>query len=113
MRIYNLILISASCCIVLLCSLHGPGPGPVLCMIRERHVILKAAFHSGLYSCLAAASYIIMLYCLVYSFKKINVNSYNSFLKINVSLGNLYNYSYINFIYLHSQAPALYIIMIL
>ena len=55
-------------CIVLLCSLHGPGPGPVLCMIRERHVILKAALHSGLYSCLAAASYIIMLYCLVYSF---------------------------------------------
>ena len=54
-------------CIVLLCSLHGPGPGPVLCMIRERHVILKAALHSGLYSCLAAASYIIMLYCLVYS----------------------------------------------
>ena len=52
--------------IVLLCSLHGPGPGP-LCMIRERHVILKAALHSGLYSCLAAASYIIMLYCLVYS----------------------------------------------
>ena len=36
-------------CIVLLCSLHGPGPpgpGPVLCMIRERHVILKAALHS-------------------------------------------------------------------
>ena len=52
-------------CIVLLCSLHGPGPGPVLCMIRERHVILKAALHSGLYSCLAAASYIIMLYFLV------------------------------------------------
>ena len=51
-------------CIVLLCSLHGPGPGPELCMIRERHVILKAALHSGLYSCLAAASYIIMLYCL-------------------------------------------------
>ena len=40
-----------------------PGPGPVLCMIRERHVILKAALHSRLYSCLAAASYIIMLYC--------------------------------------------------
>ena len=63
-RIYNLIIINF--CIVLLCSLHGPGPGPVLCMIRERHVILKAALHSGLYSCLAAASYIIMLYCLVY-----------------------------------------------
>ena len=63
-----------------------PWSGPVLCMIRERHVILKAALHSGLYSCLAAASYIIMLYCLVYSFKK-----------INVSLGNLYNYSYIYF----------------
>ena len=43
----------------------GPGPGPVLCMICERHVILKAALHSGLHSCLAAASYIIMLYCLV------------------------------------------------
>ena len=41
-------------------------PGPVLCMVRERHVILKAALHSGLYSCLAAASYIIVLYCLVY-----------------------------------------------
>ena len=50
----------------------GPYPGPVLCMIRERHVILKAALHSGLYSCLAAASYIIMLYCLVYSFFLIN-----------------------------------------
>ena len=49
--------------------LHGPGP--VLCMIRERHVILKTALHSGLYSCLAAASYIIMLYCLVYSFFKL------------------------------------------
>ena len=33
------------------------GPGPVLCMIRERHVILKAALH---------ISYINMLYCLVY-----------------------------------------------
>ena len=41
-RIYNLILISAY-------SLHSPGPGPVLCMIRERYVILKAALHSGLY----------------------------------------------------------------
>ena len=82
-RIYNLILISAS-----------PGPGPVLCMIRERRIILKAALHSGLYSCLAAASYIIMLYCLVYSFKKINV-SIIIVKKINVSLGNLYNYSYI------------------
>ena len=65
MRIYNLILISASYyyapCMAL--ALHGP----VLCMIRERHVILKAALHSGLYSCLAAASYIIMLYCQVYS----------------------------------------------
>ena len=27
----------------------GPGPGSVLCMIRERHVILKAALHSRLY----------------------------------------------------------------
>ena len=35
-------------CIVLLCSLHGLGPGPVMCMIRERHVILKAALHSRL-----------------------------------------------------------------
>ena len=25
-----------------------PGPGPVLCMIRERHVILKVALHSRL-----------------------------------------------------------------
>ena len=48
--------------------LPGPGPGSVLCMIRERHVILKAALHSGLYSCSAAASYIIMLYCLVYRY---------------------------------------------
>ena len=57
-------------CIVLfiICSLHGPGPGTVLCMVRERHVILKVALHSELYSCLAAASYIFMLYCLVYSF---------------------------------------------
>ena len=53
-------------------------PGPVLCVIRESHVILKAALHSRLYSCLAAASYIIVLYCLVYS--------YNF---LNVSLGNL------------------------
>ena len=60
--------------------LHDPGPGLVLCMIRERHVILKAALQA---SCLAAASYIIMLYCLVYSFKK-----------CNVSLENLYNYIY-------------------
>ena len=44
-----------------------PGPGPVLCMVCERHVILKTALHSGLYSCLAAATYISMLYCLVYS----------------------------------------------
>ena len=28
--------------------LPDPGPGSVLCMIRERHVILKAAFHSRL-----------------------------------------------------------------
>ena len=63
-------------------------------MIRERYVILKAALYSGLYSCLAAASYIIMLYCLVYSFFKINVSLYN-LKKINVSLGNLYNYNYI------------------
>ena len=48
--------------------LSGPGPGSVLCMIRERHVILKndAPFWV---SCLAAASYIIMLYCLVYIVK--------------------------------------------
>ena len=38
--------------------LPGPGPGSVLCMIRERHVILKAALHSRLAD-------IIMLYCLV------------------------------------------------
>ena len=52
-RIYNLILISASHyyapCMALV------RPGPVMCMIRERQVILKAALHSGLYSCLAAA----------------------------------------------------------
>ena len=62
-------------------------------MIRERHVILKAALHSGLYICLAAASYIIMLYCLVYSLKKLML--VYSFKKITVSLGNLYNSSYI------------------
>ena len=45
--------------------LPGPGPGSVLCMIRERHVILKAALHSRLAVLIAAASYIIMLYCLV------------------------------------------------
>ena len=32
---------------------------PVLRMIRERHVILKAALHFRVYSCLVAASYII------------------------------------------------------
>ena len=57
--------------------LPGPSPGPVLCMIRERHVILKAALYFRLYSCLAAASYINMLCCLLY----------NNF--FNVSLGNL------------------------
>ena len=51
-----------------------PGPGPVLCMIRERLVILKVSLHSGLYSYLAAASYIIMLYCLVYIFFLNNVS---------------------------------------
>ena len=66
-RIYNLILIFASYYYAPWLSLHGPGPGPVLCMIRERHVILKAALILGyIYSCLAVASYIIMLYCLVY-----------------------------------------------
>ena len=39
---YNLIIIF---CIILLCSL---GPGPVLCMIRERYVLLKVALHSRL-----------------------------------------------------------------
>ena len=65
MRIYNSIIIFASYyyapCMALVLY------GPILHMIRERHVILKAALHSGLYSCLAAASYIIMLYCQVYS----------------------------------------------
>ena len=28
--------------------LPGPGPGSVLCMIRERHVILKTMLHSRL-----------------------------------------------------------------
>ena len=58
-------------------------------MIRERHVILKAALYSGLYSCLAVASYIIMLYCLVhvYSFFKIDV-SIIVFKNVG-SLGNL------------------------
>ena len=67
-RMYNLILIfSASYyyahCMALALVLY--------CVIREGHVILKAALHSGLYSSLAAASYIIMLYCLVYSFLKL------------------------------------------
>ena len=31
-------------------------------MIRERHVILKAALHSGLYRCLAAVTTIIKLF---------------------------------------------------
>ena len=48
---------------IIICTIYY-APGPVLCMIRERHVILKAALHSGIYSCLAAASYIIMLCCL-------------------------------------------------
>ena len=91
MRIYILILISASYyyapCMALAQVLY------CVYMIRERHVIFKAALHSGLYSCLAAASYIIMLYCLVYSFFKLML--VYSFKKINVSLGNLYNYSYI------------------
>ena len=45
-RIYNLILISAS--YYYAPCMHAPSPGPVLCMICERHVILKAALHSGL-----------------------------------------------------------------
>ena len=53
-------------------------PGPVLCMIRERHVILKAVLHSRLAVYLQLATYIIMLYCLVYSY-----------IFFNVSLGNL------------------------
>ena len=60
-----------------------PGPGSVLCMIRERHVILKAALHSKL-SCLAAASYVIMLY-------------HASIVKIFLMLvWGTYNYSYRN-----------------
>ena len=40
---YNLILIFASYYYA-----PGPVPDPVLCMIRERHVILKAVLHSRL-----------------------------------------------------------------
>ena len=81
-------------------------------MIRERHVILKAALHSGLYSCLAAASYIIMLYCLDIVFKKINVIIIVlKKLMLHVVWGTYIIIAI--FIYLHSQAPALYIIMIL
>ena len=43
---------------------HYYAPWP--CMIHERDVILKAALHSIGYLCLAAASYIILLYCLVH-----------------------------------------------
>ena len=79
-RIYNLIFLLHR--IIMLPT--WPWPCPVLCIIRERHVILgKAALHSGLYSCLAAASYIIMLYCLVYSFLKINVSIYIFFKNYN------------------------------
>ena len=79
-------------------------------MVRERHVILKAALHSGLYSCLAAASYILMLYCLVYSFFLIYI-SIIVFFKLMLVWGTYIIIAI--FIYLHSQAPALYIIMIL
>ena len=41
---------------------YAPWP----CMIHERDVILKAAFHSIGYLCLATASHIILLYCLVH-----------------------------------------------
>ena len=41
-----------------------PGPGPVLCMIRERRVILKAVLHTRLAVQLQLAIYIIMLYYL-------------------------------------------------
>ena len=40
---YNLILIFTR-----IIMLPGPGPGPVLCMIRERHVILKVVLHTRL-----------------------------------------------------------------
>ena len=46
--------------------LPGPGPWPcILCMIRERHVILKVVLRSRLAVQLQLAMYIIMLYCLV------------------------------------------------
>ena len=67
------------CTLVLFIIIMLPGPGPVLCMIRERHVILKAALHSRLPVQQQLA--IIMLYCPVY----IRVYSYNFY----VSLGNL------------------------
>ena len=54
------------------------GPGFVLCMIRESHIILKTAFHSRLAVNLAAASLLLgMLYCPVW----LNL--------FNVSLGSL------------------------
>ena len=59
---YNLILIFAS-------YYYAPWTLPCtvyIIMTRERHVILKAVLHSRL-GYLAAASYIIMLYCLVYN----------------------------------------------
>ena len=55
---YNLILIFASYYLII-CSLALVLY--ILCMIRERHVILKAALHFRLYSCLVAASYITAL----------------------------------------------------
>ena len=43
----------------------------ILRMIRKRHVILKAALHFKLYSCLVAASYIIaILPIIVYKTEK-------------------------------------------
>ena len=85
--------------------LPGPGPGSVLCVIRERHVILKAALHSRLAAYIAIIIiYIIMLYFLVYIVK--------IFLMLVWGTYN-YSYRYLAFIAKLLHCIYIYIIMIL
>ena len=60
-----------------------PGAGPVYTTydIHERHVILKAALHFRLYSCLVAARYIIAVLPSIY-------NSYNFLMLRSVQTGH-------------------------